>query len=319
MTEWAFVALGSNAGDREEFLRRGRKWLRSLDNTTMAAKSSIEETDPIGPVPQQKFLNQMVLLRTELTPEEILQACHEGEQLAGRTRDEKWGPRTLDLDLVRFGDRRIESPELVVPHPQLANRAFWLRELVELLPSSWGRHDECLPRWAQVRRKRKAHIERVAALTATWAIAMRVTPEERRRWLRAAFLHDAVKDAPSEFLAEVSGGELSLPSLYHGPAAANLARDRGELDQGILDAVRYHSVGYAGWDRVGRMLYLADYLEPGRSAYSTERSKLSAAVPRDPDGTLRVVAEARMSWLTRKQLPVSREGLEFWKSIAGAG
>ncbi len=319
MTEWAFVALGSNVGDREKYLRRGRKWLGRLPDTELTAKSAIEETEPIGTASREWFLNQMVLLRTDLSPEGLLQACLEGEREHGRTRDERWGPRTLDLDLVIFGDHRITSPDLIVPHPELANRAFWLRELGELLPQSWGSADEGLPAWAEVRKKRRAHIERVAALVETWAIAMHESPDERRRWLRAAFLHDALKDASDDFLAEASQRELGSPSLYHGPAAANVAREHGETDQGVLDAVRFHSVGYAGWDWAGRMLYMADYLEPGRGAYSAERRDLSAAVPKDPAGTLRAVAQARMSWLTRKHYSVSKEGREFWESIVGAG
>ena len=110
-----------------------------------------------------------------------------------------------------------------------------------------------LPPWAQVSAKRRAHIERVAGLIAEWADAMGVAATERGRWLKAAYLHDALRDAP---LAD---------QLAHGPAAADRAAREGETDQGVLDAVRYHTVGYAGWDDAGRMLYLADFLEPGRT------------------------------------------------------
>lgn len=96
--------------------------------------SAIEETDPIGPVPQGRYLNQMVLLRTALSARELLDACLAIEQAAGRERAKRWGPRTLDLDIVRFGDLVIEEPDLRVPHPEIPHRPFWQRELTELLP-----------------------------------------------------------------------------------------------------------------------------------------------------------------------------------------
>ena len=94
----------------------------------------IEETAALGPIPQDRYLNQMVLLATELDPHELLERCLQIEEAAGRVRDRRWGPRTLDLDLVRYGERRVDRPELTVPHPEIANRPFWQRELEELSP-----------------------------------------------------------------------------------------------------------------------------------------------------------------------------------------
>jgi 2-amino-4-hydroxy-6-hydroxymethyldihydropteridine diphosphokinase len=130
--ERAIVALGSNVGDREAFLARGRDGLAALPRTTLEVASRVEETDPIGPVPQGRFLNQMVLLSTALTPRELLDACLELERQTGRVRGERWGPRTLDLDIVRYGEREIHEPGLVVPHPEFPHRDFWQRELAEL-------------------------------------------------------------------------------------------------------------------------------------------------------------------------------------------
>ena len=130
--EWAFVALGSNLGDREASLELARSRLGELAGTTMVAASSIEETEPLGPVQQGAYLNQMVLLRTELAPRELLDACLAIEMEAGRRRRERWGPRVLDLDVVRYGDREVNEPGLTIPHPELSNRPFWLRELAEL-------------------------------------------------------------------------------------------------------------------------------------------------------------------------------------------
>lgn len=132
--EWAFIALGSNIGDRATYLARGRAGLRALPDTDVVAESAIEETAPLGPIPQPRYLNQMVLLRTSLSPQALLRECLAIEQLAGRVRGERWGPRTLDLDIVRMGDRQVDEPGLRLPHPELPRRDFWQRELTELLP-----------------------------------------------------------------------------------------------------------------------------------------------------------------------------------------
>ncbi len=130
--ERAFVALGSNLGDRAGNLARGRAALARLPRTALVAASTVEETAPLGPPGQPPYLNQMVLLRTALSPRALLEACLSIERRAGRTRRVRWGPRTLDLDIVRFGDRRVHEADLIVPHPELANRPFWQRELAEL-------------------------------------------------------------------------------------------------------------------------------------------------------------------------------------------
>ena len=129
--ERAYVALGSNLGNREAHLALARLRLSTLRRTHLVAASSIEETAPIGPAGQGTYLNQMVLLVTALEPLELLAHCHAIEVEAGRERRERWAPRTLDLDIVRFGDRAIATPELTVPHPELPNRDFWQREIGE--------------------------------------------------------------------------------------------------------------------------------------------------------------------------------------------
>ena len=130
--ERTYVALGSNLGNREGHLALGRLRLSTLRRTHLVAASSIEETPPLGPIQQGPYLNQMVLLVTALEPAELLTHCHAIEAEAGRERAERWAPRTLDLDIVRFGDRVIATPELTVPHPELLNRDFWQREIAEL-------------------------------------------------------------------------------------------------------------------------------------------------------------------------------------------
>jgi 2-amino-4-hydroxy-6-hydroxymethyldihydropteridine diphosphokinase len=130
--EAAYVALGSNLGDRAGHLASARAALARLPETTLVAASAVEETVPLGGKSQPAFLNQMVLLETRLDPRELLEACQAIEHAAGRIRGERWGSRTLDLDIVRYGHRRVAEPDLIIPHPELANRDFWQRELAEL-------------------------------------------------------------------------------------------------------------------------------------------------------------------------------------------
>jgi len=126
------VALGSNVGDRAAHLAYARARLAALPRTRLLKLSRVEETDPLGPVPQEPYLNQMVLLETELEPVELLRQLQGIEAARGRERTVRWGPRTLDLDIVRYGDRAVRHPELTIPHPELPNREFWLREIAEL-------------------------------------------------------------------------------------------------------------------------------------------------------------------------------------------
>jgi len=130
--ERVYVALGSNMGDRAAHLAHARARLDRLSGTRLLRVSTVEETAPLGPVPQGPYLNQMVLLETTLEPRELLAQLHEIEAERGRVRSVRWGPRTLDLDIVRYGDRAVREPELTIPHPELEQRDFWLREIAEL-------------------------------------------------------------------------------------------------------------------------------------------------------------------------------------------
>jgi 2-amino-4-hydroxy-6-hydroxymethyldihydropteridine diphosphokinase len=314
LAELAFVALGSNMGNRAAHLKAARRKLAALPDTSLVAESAIEKTKPLGRIPQRKYLNQMVLLRTSLTPRDVLAAGLEAEREAGRVRDERWGPRTLDVDLVRFGDHRIDEPQLTVPHPELPNRPFWLREHGELLLAVNGNG---VPEWAQIGDARREHIRRVAALVETWAVAMGRDPGERARWVRAAFLHDALRGAPGKELARLADKKWDIPGLYHGPAAARMAEERGETDVGVLNAVRYHSVGYVGWDDVGRMLYMADYLEPGRSFKRNKRARLAARVPRKPKAVLKRIVRQRQRKSLETKWRIVPEESEFWNRLVG--
>lgn len=161
-----------------------------------------------------------------------------------------------------------------------------------------------LPDWAVVTAERRAHIERVAGLLAQWAATLGVPAAEAERWRRAAWLHDALRDAPA------------TTELEHGPLCADrLVRD-GERDRGLLDAVRYHSLGYAGWDDVGRMLYLADYLEPGRRFDAPLRTALRERMPGEHEAVLREVARRRIEWMLRSSWALKPETVEFWNALA---
>ena len=132
MTVRADVALGSNLGDRAAWLASARAAVSLLPATRLLAASSVEETIPFGSGAQGPYLNQMLAVATSLDPHALLAALHEVEQRLGRVRATRWGPRTIDLDLVRFGAVSIRSATLTLPHPGLPAREFWRRELAEL-------------------------------------------------------------------------------------------------------------------------------------------------------------------------------------------
>ena len=127
-----FIALGSNVGNREKHLADARNAIAALPGTTCVAETRVEETAPIGPIAQGPFLNQMVAVKTALTPHKLLAELQAIEIKAGRKRGRRWGPRTLDLDIVEIEGESVASPTLDVPHPELPNRDFWLRELAFL-------------------------------------------------------------------------------------------------------------------------------------------------------------------------------------------
>lgn len=132
----AYVALGSNLGDRYEHMRRGVAGLAALPGTRLVAQSDLFETEPVGPVAQGRFLNAAAELRTSLTPRALLEELQSIERACGRLRvsGERWGPRTLDLDLLLYGGAIIDEPGLTVPHPRLHERLFVLLPLAQIAP-----------------------------------------------------------------------------------------------------------------------------------------------------------------------------------------
>jgi HD superfamily phosphohydrolase YqeK len=173
-----------------------------------------------------------------------------------------------------------------------------------------------LPAWAEMTPDRVAHVERVATLVSSWAERMGVHDSERNRWLKAVWLHDALRDASRDTLNQWASSASGPIELWHGPAAAARAKAEGEADRGVLDAVRYHSLGLAEWDMVGRVLYCADYLEPGRTFDEAARSELAALFPRDVAGVIRAVARARLTYLARSGWPLPEPLVRFWNSLS---
>ena len=129
----AFLALGSNLGDRLETLQRAVELLDVRPGIDVIRSSRVYETEPVGP-PQPAYLNAVVEVRTDLEPHELLKQTQSVEDELGRVRAELWGPRTIDVDVLTFDERVIDEPDLVVPHPRMHERGFVLVPLGELDP-----------------------------------------------------------------------------------------------------------------------------------------------------------------------------------------
>lgn len=177
--------------------------------------------------------------------------------------------------------------------------------------------DGAMPRWACFSDTRYAHMERVASLLDAWAVEMGLAADERARWRAAGFLHDAVKgiegDELRRWLGDAADG-IADPVL-HGPAAALRLRQEGITDESLLGAVAWHTLGDVSLDRLGRMLYIADFLEPGRDLRNEWRAELRARVPDDWPGVLREIVAARINYLVGRERRVHTRTLSFWNSM----
>jgi 2-amino-4-hydroxy-6-hydroxymethyldihydropteridine diphosphokinase len=146
----AYVGVGANLGDREASIRDALRRLGEREGVTVTAVSSLRETEPVGKLDQPSFLNGAARLETTLPPRGLLDTLLDVERELGRERRERWGPRTIDLDLLLYGAERIDEPGLTVPHPRLHERRFALEPLAELAPGlevpGSGRVSELLAR-----------------------------------------------------------------------------------------------------------------------------------------------------------------------------
>jgi 2-amino-4-hydroxy-6-hydroxymethyldihydropteridine diphosphokinase len=130
----AFVGLGSNLGEREAMIRLALEQLAQVPDTTLVRASSLYDTEAVGDTEQPNFLNAVAEVETRLSPRQLLWNLLLIERRLGRVRTRRWGPRTIDLDLLLFGDQVLDEPGLQVPHPELIRRSFVLVPLVELDP-----------------------------------------------------------------------------------------------------------------------------------------------------------------------------------------
>ena len=130
----AFLGLGSNLGDRLANLQGAVRLLAGATDIVVVASSRVWETDAVGGPPQPDYLNAVIEVRTSLSPGELLAACRRVEVDLGRVREVRWGPRTIDVDMLLFDELTIDREDLSVPHPRLTERAFALLPLLELDP-----------------------------------------------------------------------------------------------------------------------------------------------------------------------------------------
>jgi HD superfamily phosphohydrolase YqeK len=172
-----------------------------------------------------------------------------------------------------------------------------------------------LPDWAQVTDKRRHHIERVVTLLMRWADEMHISSEERNAWSAAGLLHDALRDAPEDELRRLAKDDTREAELLHGPAVANLLESRGDGTPGMLAAIRHHTVGSPDWDRTGKALYMADFLEPGRGFAKRDRAFLALQVPHDFDGVFRQVLRARLEYALREGYTLFPETVALWNAV----
>jgi 2-amino-4-hydroxy-6-hydroxymethyldihydropteridine diphosphokinase len=121
----AYLALGSNLGERLDSLREAVRLLDAAEGVDVVRSSRIYETDPVGP-PQPAYLNAVIEVETSRSPRELLQACRAVEDALGRVRTERWGPRTIDVDILTFDERTVDEPDLQIPHPRMHERGFVL-------------------------------------------------------------------------------------------------------------------------------------------------------------------------------------------------
>lgn len=129
-----FLGLGSNMGDKEGTLQEAVRLLDAVSGIQVLRSSSLYETDPVGYTDQDVFCNLVLEAAVTLSPQKLLEVTQRIEQQLGRTRDIRWGPRTVDIDILLYGNERVDSDFLHIPHPRMTERAFVLIPLAELAP-----------------------------------------------------------------------------------------------------------------------------------------------------------------------------------------
>lgn len=172
-----------------------------------------------------------------------------------------------------------------------------------------------LPDWAVVTPKRREHVARVIALLAQWAHVMQLPSIEFKGWLDAGAWHDSLRDESETTLRAMTGDHERPVGMLHGPAAALRLEANGEHRLDVLEAIKWHTVGNARWSRAGRALYMADFLEPGRTFMQADRAFLAERVPDAFDAVFRQVVRMRIEWVLREGKGLSNETVELWNSV----
>lgn len=177
-----------------------------------------------------------------------------------------------------------------------------------------------LPAWAAAGEQRRAHMQRVATLMGDWAEALGLPGPECTRWRAAGWLHDALREAPAGELRPLVPEPLrDAPNkLLHGPAVAERLRRDGVADEPLLRAVTYHTIGHPDLDALGRALFVADFIEPGRSYQPVQLAVLRARMPAALPHVLREVLRARMQRLLDEARPLRPETAAFWNAVRAA-
>jgi 2-amino-4-hydroxy-6-hydroxymethyldihydropteridine diphosphokinase len=175
-----------------------------------------------------------------------------------------------------------------------------------------------LPDWARADQPRRRHSASVAGLMAGWAKALALPDAEQERWRAAAWLHDALRLAgPSELLPLVPQEFRDLPArMLHGPAAAARLRQDGVSDEALLLAISHHTIGHPAFDILGKALYAADFLEPGRTFDPLLRAGLRARMPAGMAEVVPAIVRLRLIHLLRSGRRIRAETLAFWNRLA---
>ena len=179
-------------------------------------------------------------------------------------------------------------------------------------PAERSRRAPWLPAWSVITAKRLAHIERVTTLLEAWASALALSASETTAWRDAGRWHDALRDASGPELRQLTGQADGPVEVLHGPAAAIRLAEDGEQRQPVLEAVRWHTIGSPDWDRTGRALFMADYLEPGRPFAREERAFLARHVAGDFDGVFTEVLRHRLAFSLREGNSLFPGTVELW-------
>lgn len=177
------------------------------------------------------------------------------------------------------------------------------------------------PDWTTAKGSRLKHMSRVAGLLRRWAEMRGEPPEEVLRWTAAGYLHDVLRDEDPELLRErVPPSFRELPGqILHGPAAAERLREEGVQDEGLLNAITFHTLGSEAFEAVGMALYAADFLEPGRNFLNEWRDDLRERFPEDPGAVLREILKARLGDRIDQGRLLRWETVAFWNRMTEGG